>query len=90
MTGDGSGGWSEHAPYDRVITTAAAGRLPQALVDQLAPGGRMVAPVGPRPAQDLLLVTKDAGGTVRTEPLCRVMFVEFKGKYGWDEPPSDI
>ena len=83
LTGDGSEGWPEHAPYDRIIAAAAAGRVPDTLVAQLKPGGRMVLPCGPRGEQDLLLITKDYDGLVNTESLGKVAFVEFKGQYGW-------
>jgi protein-L-isoaspartate(D-aspartate) O-methyltransferase len=82
-TGDGSAGWPEHAPYDRIVATAAAARVPDELAAQLAPGGRMLIPIGTQLAQELTLVTKDEDGKIRTEPLEAVLFVEFKGKYGW-------
>lgn len=74
--GDGYLGWPEHAPYDRIIVTAAPPQLPQALVDQLATQGRLVAPVGRNPdAQKIVLVTKDARGNVRRQDQLPVRFV---------------
>lgn len=74
--GDGYLGWPEHAPFDRIILTAAPPELPQALVDQLAPQGRLVAPVGRNPdAQKIVLVTKDASGNVRRRNQLPVRFV---------------
>ncbi|MFY9202985.1 MAG: protein-L-isoaspartate(D-aspartate) O-methyltransferase [Limnochordia bacterium] len=83
--GDGSKGWPEHAPYDRIMVTAAASVLPDELVDQLAVGGRMVIPVGPPDLQELKLVTKKNNGEVHVETVDIVKFVELKGKYGWTE-----
>lgn len=82
-TGDGSTGWAEHAPFDRIIVTAAAGNVPDELVDQLAPGGRMIIPVGERSVQELMLITKDPGGRITRQSINKVVFVELVGKYGW-------
>lgn len=77
---DGYDGWPEHAPFDAIVVTAAAPHVPPPLVKQLAPGGRMVIPVGPPMAvQDLMLVTKDAQGRVRTRSLYPVRFVPLTG-----------
>lgn len=81
--GDGSEGWEEHAPYERIIVTAASGRTPSALLSQLKNGGRMIVPVGARGLQDLILITKNKNGFVREEPIGKVVFVEFKGEYGF-------
>jgi len=84
LIGDGSQGWPEHQPYDRIIVTAAAGRLPVVLIEQLASGGRMVIPVGPPGSQELLLVEKSADHTVSCRSIGLVSFVEFRGSYGWN------
>lgn len=74
--GDGYQGWHEHAPFDRIIVTAAPRAIPQALVDQLAAGGRLVVPVGPTfGTQALTLVTKDAAGRLRRQRRLDVRFV---------------
>ena len=83
MIGDGSGGWKQHAPFDRIITTAAAGSIPEKLLEQLRPGGVAVMPVGPRLVQDLMKFTKDEDGTVTEMLLEKVRFVEMVGQYGW-------
>ena len=75
-TGDGYQGWPEHAPFDRIIVTAAPPELPEALVDQMAPRGRLLAPVGrTSETQRLVLVTKDSEGRVRRRPGLAVRFV---------------
>lgn len=74
--GDGRLGWPEHAPYDAIIVTAAAPGIPPALLDQLKPGGRLVAPVGLRhAAQELILLTKDANGEIHRRDILPVAFV---------------
>jgi protein-L-isoaspartate(D-aspartate) O-methyltransferase len=82
-SGDGYAGWPEHAPFDRIIVTAGADHVPQPLIDQLRPGGRMVIPVGRNPdGLQLTLVTKNAQGRVRTRRLLPVSFVPLTRKAG--------
>jgi protein-L-isoaspartate(D-aspartate) O-methyltransferase len=74
--GDGYLGWPEHAPYDAIVVTAAAGHVPPPLVEQLKPDGRLVIPVGDGQAQQsLLLVEKSIDGSVTTHNVAPVMFV---------------
>jgi len=81
--GDGSIGWQENAPYDRIMVTAAASVLPDELVSQLAGGGRMIIPVGPPELQELKLVVKNEEGKLDISSIELVRFVELKGPYGW-------
>ena len=74
--GDGYKGWPEEEPFDRIIVTAAPEKVPEALLDQLKPGGRMVLPVGPRWwGQDLLVIEKDESGKVVRKNTIPVRFV---------------
>lgn len=74
--GDGYAGWPEQAPFDAIMVTAAADSIPPALLDQLAPGGRLVMPVGDQfPYQELVLVEKDAAGKLTSRELLPVRFV---------------
>jgi len=83
--GDGSRGWKEYAPYDRIMVTAAARVLPDELLNQLADGGRMVIPVGPPDLQELKHITRTDDGSVNIKTVELVRFVELKGRYGWTE-----
>jgi len=82
--GDGSEGLAEQAPYDRIMVTAAAPKLPEPLLEQLVPGGKMVLPVGRVNSQELVLVTKQTDGKLKKETMGTVAFVGLFGKYGWD------
>jgi protein-L-isoaspartate(D-aspartate) O-methyltransferase len=82
--GDGTIGWSEHAPYDAVIVSAAAPNAPTPLMEQLAVGGRLVVPVGDEQSQTLLRVTR-ARSSYKEEELGECKFVKLLGKYGWRE-----
>ena len=77
--GDGYRGWPEHAPFDVIIVAAAPDHIPQPLVDQLAPGGKMVLPVGDA-YQDLLVIEKDPDGTVHRRSAGAVLFVPMTGE----------
>jgi protein-L-isoaspartate(D-aspartate) O-methyltransferase len=82
-TGDGAAGCPERAPFDAIMVTAAARNVPPALIDQLAPGGRMVIPIGADPlAQDLFLIEKDQSGGVHRRRLFPVAFVPLTGAGG--------
>jgi protein-L-isoaspartate(D-aspartate) O-methyltransferase len=79
--GDGYAGWPEHAPFDAIIVTAAPETVPPALIEQLKPGGRMVLPLGAQfEMQELLILSKDADGTVRTTKTLPVSFVPMTGR----------
>ncbi|MCB1122247.1 MAG: protein-L-isoaspartate(D-aspartate) O-methyltransferase [Verrucomicrobiae bacterium] len=77
--GDGYQGWPENAPFDGIIITAAPPELPQPLVDQLKPGGRIVVPVG-RGVQDLVVYTKKDDGNVSRKKIIPVRFVPMTGR----------
>jgi protein-L-isoaspartate(D-aspartate) O-methyltransferase len=79
--GDGYSGWADKAPFDAVILTAAPSRIPEALIAQVRPGGRLIAPVGPADtAQELVLLKKGEDGTARFEKLLPVRFVPMTGE----------
>ena len=76
--GDGSRGWAEHAPYDKILVTAAADEPPPVLLRQLKPGGRMVLPVGADEGQVLAVVHKDADGGIRVRESIPVRFTRLE------------
>jgi len=76
---DGGWGWPQHAPYDGIIVTAAPEEVPQALLGQLAIGGRLVIPVGPGGDQDLLLIVRRGEESYDRQVLARVSFVPLLG-----------
>lgn len=78
---DGSFGWEEHGAYDRIMVTAAAAKIPEELISQLAAGGKMIIPVGASFSQELRLVEKDGNGKLYSTLLNQVRFVPLKGKY---------
>jgi protein-L-isoaspartate(D-aspartate) O-methyltransferase len=77
--GDGSRGWAEHAPFDRILVTAAAKGPPQPLIEQLRPGGRMVIPIGAEgEVQQLSVVEKTGGGAVEVREVMPVRFTQLE------------
>jgi protein-L-isoaspartate(D-aspartate) O-methyltransferase len=83
IAGDGSLGLAEKAPFDAIIVSAAAPRVPPALVEQLAPRGRLVLPVGDSQSQVLQLAYKHSGGTLTVSPLEGCRFVPLIGQQGF-------
>ncbi len=81
LLGDGSLGWKEHAPYERIMVTASATKMPKELIEQLAPHGIMVIPVGHDDVQDLLRIKKDGKGNIEKKSLAKVRFVRLIGEY---------
>ena len=84
ITGDGTRGYPERAPYDGVLITAATPSVPPPLIDQLAEGGRLVAPVGSRDLQELMRLTRKEKDLLR-ESFGGVVFVPLLGEHGWEE-----
>lgn len=82
VLGDGTLGHKEKAPYDRIIVTAAAPKVPQALISQLKQNGKMLIPVGGRMYQKLLLIEK-TNNKIKEKNICECVFVPLIGKEGW-------
>jgi protein-L-isoaspartate(D-aspartate) O-methyltransferase len=82
--GDGTLGWVEHSPYDAILVTAGAPAVPQPLLDQLALGGRLVAPIGDITYQQLVKWRRKESGLERTD-LIPVIFVPLIGEFGWQQ-----
>jgi protein-L-isoaspartate(D-aspartate) O-methyltransferase len=86
VEGDGTRGCADEAPFDAILAAASGSHVPQPLIDQLAPGGRIVMPVGsPGWVQELVKVTKRADGTVERQDLGGVRFVPLIGEEGWKD-----
>ncbi len=81
---DGTLGWEEESPFDAIIVTAGAPEVPETLVRQLRPGGRLVIPTGGRHSQKLLKIVRHEGGTHKTD-LGGCRFVKLIGEHGWKE-----
>lgn len=86
--GDGYRGWPDQAPFDLIIVAASPPEIPPPLIDQLAPGGRLVLPVEEGPGQQLILIEKDADGAVSRRVVAPVSFVPMTGE-ARDLPPSN-
>ncbi|MBI2962492.1 MAG: protein-L-isoaspartate(D-aspartate) O-methyltransferase [Deltaproteobacteria bacterium] len=82
--GDGTIGWSEHAPYDAILVTAAAPHVPRPLLEQLQVGGLLVAPIGGEETQSLLRIRRDEDG-FHEEDLGECRFVKLIGRHGWEQ-----
>ena len=85
QTFDGTVGWSEVGPFDRILVTAGAPGAPQPLLDQLAPRGRLLLPEGERRIQRLVLYERLSRGGVRRRELDEVAFVPLLGRFGWSD-----
>jgi protein-L-isoaspartate(D-aspartate) O-methyltransferase len=84
LLGDGTLGWRQYGPYDAILVSAAAPEVPQAYVEQLAEGGRLLIPLGDREEQILYLMVKRGDRLERTE-IAPVRFVPLVGKHSWEE-----
>lgn len=84
LLGDGTLGWRQYAPYDAILVSAAAPDIPDAYVEQLAEGGRLLIPLGDREEQILYLIVKRGEALERTE-IAPVRFVPLVGKHSWEE-----
>ena len=79
--GNGYFGWPEHAPFDKVIVTAAADLIPLPLINQLKNGGKLVTPVGLPNAQKLVVAERDLDGKVKTKEIMQVLFSMLEGSF---------
>lgn len=86
--GDGTLGWPEAAPFDAILVSAGGPDVPPALLEQLAPGGRIVIPVGTSREQELIRITKSADGRLTMQNLGPVMFVPLIGQRPAGQPPG--
>jgi len=86
--GDGTLGWLDHSPFDRIIVTAGAPSVPEPLRNQLADGGLLVIPVGPAESQKLMVVSRD-GDSFEENEICSCKFVKLIGQEGWPVSPPE-
>ncbi len=85
LVGDGTIGWRKYAPFDVIVVSAASPSVPQALVDQLADGGRMLIPVGGRDVQELVLVRRTGFAVTEERVGGEVKFVPLLGRFAWSD-----
>ena len=83
INGDGSLGYDQEAPYSKICVTAACPEIPKPLITQLGPLGKLIAPVGYRYIQDLILLEKDRNGITERRSVEKVLYVLLRGRYGW-------
>lgn len=85
VEGDGTRGFPDEAPFDAIVVAASGSHVPRALIDQVAPGGRIVIPIGqPGGVQELVKVTKRGDGSLERQSLGEVRFVPLIGEEGWE------
>jgi len=85
LVGDGAIGWKKYAPFDVIVVSAASPSVPEALVDQLADGGRMLIPIGTRDAQELMLVQKTGFAVTQEIVGGEVTFVPLLSRFAWND-----
>ena len=85
LVGDGAIGWKKYAPFDVIVVSAASPSVPEALVDQLADGGRMLIPIGTRDAQELMLVQKTGFAVTQENVGGEVTFVPLLSRFAWND-----
>ncbi|HTS87829.1 MAG TPA: protein-L-isoaspartate(D-aspartate) O-methyltransferase [Gemmatimonadales bacterium] len=88
LLGDGTLGWRPYAPYNAILVAAASPEVPEPLLEQLAPGGRLILPLGDRANQTLTLVLKDGEGNLSSRPASGVRFVPLIGQFGFAGDPA--
>ena len=86
-TGDGTIGWAEFAPFDKIVVTAAGETVPESLIEQLNSPGKLTMPVGSKFSQTLLALEKTEKGGIVKKEICECTFVPLIGKYGRDDNP---
>lgn len=87
--GDGTEGWPEHAPYDRVLVTAGAPSVPEPLKKQAGPDARIVIPVGSKARQELVVLSREGGGEWSEDRTTGCVFVPLTGSEGWEDSDRD-